>query len=56
MYTNIPITEAKKKDLLSLLQNGVIPKDYEAFYSSIPVVKNKKDTVPWSTSDEETEI
>lgn len=52
----LPITDSKKKELLSLLQNGVILKDYEAFYTNIPIVKNKKDKTPWSTSDEEMEV
>lgn len=54
--SSIPITEAKKKDLLSLLQSGVIPKDYELFYTNIPVFKNKKETVPWTTDEEADDV
>ncbi|CAI6372732.1 unnamed protein product [Macrosiphum euphorbiae] len=46
-YNNqIPVSDAKKSDLLSLLKSGVIPKEYDSFYNSIPTTKNKKHTIP----------
>ncbi|XP_039297599.1 uncharacterized protein LOC120354460 [Nilaparvata lugens] len=42
-YKNkLPISEAKKKDLLSLVGNGIIPRDYTHFYESIISKKNNK--------------
>ncbi|CAI6355658.1 unnamed protein product [Macrosiphum euphorbiae] len=51
----IPVSEAKKSDLLSLLKSGVIPKEYDSFYNSIPTTKNKKNTIPWSETDSDEE-
>ncbi|CAG2207374.1 unnamed protein product [Mytilus edulis] len=42
----LPITEAKKADLLSLCQSGIIPADCVQFYKSLPTKKGKKDRLP----------
>ena len=35
------ISQAKKKDLLSLLKSRIIPADYESFYNNLPTAVNE---------------
>jgi len=43
-YTcRLPISTAKKADLLSLCKSGIIPSDCANFYEAIPVSKSCKD-------------
>ncbi|CAC5379351.1 unnamed protein product [Mytilus coruscus] len=49
----LPITEAKKADLLSLCQSGIIPADCVQFYKSLPSKKGKKDRLPEPDVDEQ---
>ena len=41
----IPISEAKKEDLMSLCKDGVIPEDHHDFYNGLPCI-GKKDKLP----------
>jgi len=36
----LAISQAKKKDLLSLLKSRIIPADYESFYNNLPTAVN----------------
>lgn len=49
----IPVSTNKKKDLLYLLQSGVIPKSYATFYNEIPCERGKMDNVPYTITDDE---
>ena len=42
----LPISSAKKKDLLSLCESGIIPEDLHGYYRSLPVVANMKELLP----------
>ena len=42
----LPITKAKKNDLMTLLKNGVISSEYSTFYESLPVDDVTKDYLP----------
>lgn len=41
----IPISQAKKTDLMKLCKKGAIPAEYHAWYASLPSA-NKKDVAP----------
>ena len=46
-YDNkIPISDAKKKDLLALCKDGTIPEEYQSYYNNIPSDSTVKDMVP----------
>lgn len=52
-YTaRLPISSAKKKDLLKLLKDGVIPKEYTQFYTDLPTSDDVRDTLPMPSADE----
>lgn len=42
----IPISVAKKNDLISLCKSGVIPEDYHTFYENIPSASKTNDHLP----------
>ena len=42
----IPISEAKKKDLLDLCKDGTIPEDFHSYYDKLPSSVKVKDKVP----------
>ena len=42
----IPISEAKKNDLLDLCKSLVIPEVYRGFYEAIPTSRTVKDKLP----------
>lgn len=48
----LPISEAKKKDLLSLLRKQIIPLSYKSYFETLPSSKKAKDLVPYSTLDD----
>lgn len=53
LYKNkLCISDAKKKDLLSLCQSGVIPEDYNHYYKSLPSKKGLKDKIPVPDGEE----
>lgn len=46
-YTQkLPISKAKKKDLVSLCQSGAIPNEYHEFYKTLPSSKDTRDRLP----------
>jgi hypothetical protein len=46
-YTGkLPISAAKKADLMSLVASGTIPKEYESYFESLPCSKSIKDKLP----------
>jgi len=46
-YDNrLPISTAKKADLLSLCKTSIIPADCMHFYECLPTCKTKKDRLP----------
>lgn len=49
----IPISNAKKNDLLCLLKTGVIPNCYSAFINDIPASAKSKDVVPYYIEGED---
>lgn len=49
-YQNmLPISIAKKRDLLDMLKEGVIPSIYRDYYQSLPSSKHVKDVAIWVT-------
>ena len=55
-YNNrIPITTAKKNDLLSLITSGVIPKENASFYHDLPSSAKTRDCLPVPDASEETD-
>ncbi|CAC5402475.1 unnamed protein product [Mytilus coruscus] len=53
--TKLPISEAKKADLLSLCSSGVIPATYHSYYENLPCGKSIKDNLPEPDMDEDDE-
>ncbi|CAB3229541.1 unnamed protein product [Arctia plantaginis] len=54
LYLNpLPISEAKKRDLLSLCTKKIIPEEYHGWYSSLPTATNEADRLPEASVDEE---
>ncbi len=51
----LPLSLAKKKDLLNLLRKGVIPNEYSSFYNSLPAGTGTTDEAIWNVSIEENE-
>jgi len=50
--TRLPISEAKKKDLMDLLRAGVIPSQYRTFYSELPSDTAVRDCLAEPSADE----
>ena len=50
--SRLPISAAKKKDLLKLLKDRVIPAEYGQWYSSLPVSKSVRDNLPEPSANE----
>ena len=48
----IPISSAKKTDLLSLCADGTIPEEHHPYYKSLPSSGKLKDFIPEPDSDE----
>lgn len=48
----LPISSAKKKDLLKLIKDRVIPPEYEEWYNNLPVSENANDRLPAPSADE----
>lgn len=48
----LPISEAKKKDLLYLLSKHIIPHAYKNYFESLPSSKKIKDLVPYATVED----
>ncbi|CAH1110537.1 unnamed protein product [Psylliodes chrysocephalus] len=46
------ISTAKKRDLISLLKQGVIPQEYAAFYNNLPSSRGIRDVAVWSHDQE----
>jgi hypothetical protein len=51
----LPITQAKKNDLLGLCKKGIIPEEYHPYYHSLPTATSARDLIPVATSDEESD-
>jgi len=52
----LPVSEAKKKDLMKLCQKGVICEKFHAFYEQLCTASNIVDTLPEPDVTEETEL
>ena len=48
----LPISSAKKKDLLSLCRHNIIPEEYHSYYESLPKSASKRDTLPAPSAEE----
>lgn len=46
-HEELPISVAKKRDLLCLLKKGVIPKEYQQFYNDVKATKDVRDKAAW---------
>lgn len=44
--SKLPISAAKKKDLLNLCKSGVIPSEFHNFYKCLPSQQSVKDRLP----------
>ena len=51
----LQMSAAKKADLLSLVASGTIPKEFEAYYQSLPSSKTVKDKLPCPSVSESDE-
>ncbi|KAH9630407.1 hypothetical protein HF086_009556 [Spodoptera exigua] len=51
----LPITEAKKKDLINLCEKGVIPEEYHGWYRSFLVDRDRTERVPDVAASEESQ-
>ena len=51
----LPISVAKKADLVNLCKKQIIPEEFHGYYNSLPTTKNKTDVIPSPASDEEEE-
>ena len=51
----IPISKAKKDDLMSLVASGAVPECYRDFYESLPCRNNVRDALPEPDVEEEEE-
>jgi hypothetical protein len=51
-YTRLPISSAKKKDLMSLVTSGVIPQEYVHFHEQLPSSIHTRDSLPEPSADE----
>ena len=51
--SKLPISEAKKADLLSLCKSGIIPSSYHSFYEDLKVGKSVMDKLPESDIEDE---
>ncbi len=49
----LPISIAKKDDLMSLVTHGAIPQEYEQFYSSLPSRRDVRDALPEPDAEEQ---
>ena len=46
LYTNkLPVSQAKKADLMSLCASGIIPSEFHKYYADLPSNKTSRDTV-----------
>lgn len=45
----LPISIAKKRDLVNMIKEGVIPPVYKSYYESLPSSKKVKDVALWIT-------
>ncbi|KAJ2950557.1 hypothetical protein O0L34_g8802 [Tuta absoluta] len=51
----LPITEAKKKDLLKLCKTGTIPEELHGWYSSLRTEEDEVDRIPEPATEEDSE-
>lgn len=52
-FNKFPISVAKKKDLVKLLKDGVIPPIYADYFNSLEAHKSVKDSFPYMLEEEE---
>lgn len=50
--TKLPISEAKKKDLITLCNKNIIPEEFHEYYKALPSQTSTKDRLPVPTNDE----
>jgi hypothetical protein len=50
-----PISEAKKKDLVSLCRSGIIPEDFHQYYESLATSKHIRDKLPSPDAEEKSD-
>ena len=48
----LPISKAKKADLMELLRSGVIPASFGAYYEALPSLEAVRDVLPDSDIDD----
>lgn len=50
--SKLPISSAKRKDLLAMCKKGVIPTEFHEFYKALPASQNIKERLPEPDKDE----
>ena len=45
-HAKLPISAAKKKDLVDLCKSGIIPTEFHDYYKTLPALQNKADRLP----------
>jgi len=53
--TKLPISETKKKDLLTLCNKEIIPEEFVNYFQALPVSTKQKDYVPVESGDDDTD-
>jgi len=49
----LPVSLAKKRDLMNLIKKGVIPQDYFSFFDNLPSANGIRDQALWNLDDEQ---
>jgi len=49
----LPVSLAKKRDLMNLTKKGVIPQDYFSFFDNLPSANGIRDQALWNLDDEQ---
>lgn len=52
----LPIKMEKKKDLLKLCEDGIIPREHHSFYKDLPATEGKKEITDDSYLEEEPDV
>ena len=52
----LPISKAKKKDLIELCRDGTIPTEFHTFYNSLPCESDVADCLAEPNYDEDSDI
>lgn len=52
----LPVTMEKKKDLIKLCEDGIIPREHHSFYKDLPATEQKKKIADDTDFEEEPDV